>query len=188
MNIQLQILLRGSAPDSSLLQTWEDGIENMWSKKFDVADRSFRYHINFDVSFTTEASGSIDQSVLVIDGQGSGNMFNWYTISDQGAEYNGQAAAHEFGHMLGLYDEYTSGMLDPSDFIDTTSIMGSLDGITYTRHYQAFLDWLQPAANGRKLSLTAYDPDWVNPTIPEPASAAIMTLGGLLFALKRRKR
>ena len=48
--------------------------------------------------------------------------------------------------------------------------------------------------------LRSYDRDYVNPDgeypnigfrvaeIPEPASATIMTLGGLLFALKRRKR
>jgi hypothetical protein len=185
MNVQLRILLYGYAPGSALMQTWEDGIESMWSRKFDIADGDFHYHVNFDTVFYTSPSSNIHHTIEVIQGQGSGDMLHWYTISAWGSQYNGAYAAHEAGHMFSLYDEYIGGAVDPlNPIIDNSSIMGSLDGIAYERHYQPFLDWLQPAASGRQLYLVEYDPFWINPEIPEPATFFIVGLGGLILLRK----
>jgi hypothetical protein len=73
--------------------------------------------------------------------------------------------------MMGLYDEYPGGKLDPSvgdpyflgtdatcgspctfETYQTTSIMGSLDGEPKERHYEHFLDWLSGKI-GRQLVL-----------------------------------
>jgi hypothetical protein len=173
MNIKLCLWVRGN-PDPSLMQMWEDSIENMWDKKFDIVDRSFRYHINFDVVLLSQPTGSFHNFVFW-DSQDSGNY-----------------AAHEVGHMIGLYDEYSGGAvssLNPT--IDITSIMGSPDGISggvaCARDYQAFVDWVQPAANWRRLSLDDYNPSWVNPPIPEPATLLLLGLG-VIFQLKAARR
>jgi len=165
MNIELRLYHRNFGPTSDVAQLWEAGIENTWNHKFDIADRSFHYHINFDVVFCSELSSDVHHSL------GSG----WTS------DTSGQAAAHEIGHQIGLYDEYVGGKVDFSNpIIDMNSIMGDLDGAACSRHYQAFLNWVKPAADGRKLSLVEYDPSWVNPTIPEPATLLLLGLGLIL--------
>ena len=96
--------------------------------------------------------------------------------------------------MIGLYDEYTGGLVNPSDPVpnyDIGSIMSSPDGINggvaCLSDYKPFLDWIQPEANERKLSLDVYNPSWVNPTIPEPATLLLLGLG-LIFQLKTTRR
>lgn len=187
LNVQLRILLTGYNPGSALEQIWGNGIESAWDRKFDIVDGSFKYHVNFDTTFLHSLTDTIHHTVTVISGQGSGNMLNWYTTSAWGAEYNGAYVAHEVGHMFSLYDEYSGGAVNPSSpLIDYTSIMGSLAGETYQRHYQPFLSWLQPAAPGRSLYLEDYDPLWINPPIPEPATVLLLTLGGLVLRKHRR--
>jgi hypothetical protein len=173
MNVKLCILAKGN-PDSSLVQMWQDSIENMWDKKFDIVDRSFRYHINFDVVFLSQPTSPF-HDVVYWDSQTSENY-----------------AAHAAGHMIGLYDEYSGGEVSSlAPIIDSGSIMGSPDGISggiaCSRDYQAFLDWVQPMANGRRLSLDAYNPSWVNPAIPEPATLLLLGLG-VIFQLKATRR
>lgn len=162
MNIQLRLYQRDLDP--ALSQFWETGIENTWNHKFDIVDRDFHYHINFDVVFCDVISSSVH------------NQINWIF------GYNSQAAAHEVGHLIGLYDEYSGGLLvDLSNPIfDSTSIMSDLGSTVYDRHYQAFLDWAKPAADGRRLFLVEYDADWVNPEVPEPATIFLLALGVIL--------
>ncbi len=79
-------------------------------------------------------------------------MLNWFTESDWGAEYQDEIAAHEAGHMLGLYDEYDDGALDPDTLlIITNSLMADL-GPTRSWHYEQILEWLE-TGSGRDLSL-----------------------------------
>lgn len=79
-------------------------------------------------------------------------MLNWYTESAWGAEYQDEIAAHEAGHMLGLYDEYEGGALDPDTLFTTTnSLMADL-GPTRRWHYEQILEWLG-TRSGRDLSL-----------------------------------
>jgi hypothetical protein len=187
MNVQLRILLQGYNPGSALEQIWENGIENMWGRKFDIVDGDFRYHVNFDTTFLHSSAGIIHHTVTVTYGQGSGNMLNWYTTSAWGTAYNGAYVAHEVGHMFSLYDEYSGGAVDPSNpIIDYSSIMGDLRGVAYERHYQPFLSWLQPAASGRSLCLDEYDPTWINPPIPEPTTIILLALGGIILRKSRR--
>jgi hypothetical protein len=163
MDIELRLYQRGLDPTSDLAQLWETGIENTWNHKFDIADRNFRYHINFDVVFLNELSSFVHHSI------------SWTS------DTSGQAAAHKAGHLIGLYDEYSGGWVNLSnEIIDMNSIMGDPDGAACSRHYQAFLNWVKPAAEGRKLSLVEYDADWPNPEIPEPATIFLLGLGILL--------
>ena len=115
---------------------WEKGIEEVWSNKFSIATPAGeRYPIMIDVSFK---GPRYHHDVIVRPGGGRSDELNW-NILDTPA-----IAAHEFGHMLGVFDEYRRGAIAPqSGIIDATSIMTSnpIAGKTYARHYKGFLAW-----------------------------------------------
>ncbi|MBA7671764.1 hypothetical protein ES703_79927 [subsurface metagenome] len=185
LDIEIGIGLTGDDPGSDLRLVWENGIEGMWGLQYDIIDDYFHYHVNFDVVFPIDPYVSVHHTVTVIDGQGSGDMLNWYTTSAWGEEYNGVYVAHEVGHMFSLYDEYTGGAQDPSNpIVDYSSIMGDLRGVTKERHYDPFLNWLQAMAPDHELTIGEYDPDWV---IPEPATVLLLGLGSLAL-LRNRSR
>ena len=91
----------------------------------------------------------------------------------------GRVAAHEYGHVVGNYDEYSGGALDPSDpIIDTTGLMGwtGLGTVTYARHYEPVVDWLEGQYTSAVLEVVP---------VPEPATLGLMLLGGLAVLSRR---
>jgi len=56
-----------------------------------------------------------------------------------------ELVSHEFGHMLGMFDEYHKGAQAPQDaIIDPASIMSSNpkgDAAPRLRHYEPFRKW-----------------------------------------------
>jgi M6 family metalloprotease-like protein len=89
----------------------------------------------------------------------------------------GLVAAHEFGHMLGLFDEYTGGATDPAgELIDSTSIMGSTSpgAKPYARHYEGFRSWL-----------AAKDPQEQFTVVPEPQTTLLVMVGILIIGIQR---
>jgi hypothetical protein len=117
---------------------WEEAIEGTWSEKFALSLPSGRQcPIVVDVRFDAL---KCHHDVIVYPSGCSCNQLNWdLTIHPA-------IAAHEFGHMLGAFDEYRGGALSPhSRTIDLTSIMTSrpIGGMTYARHYLHFLRWFE---------------------------------------------
>jgi hypothetical protein len=115
---------------------WEKAIEGTWSHQFAIRTSSGQqYPIIVDAAFK---GPRFHHDVIVRPGGGKSDELNW-NILDSSA-----VVAHEFGHMVGAFDEYKGGALDPrSRMIDATSIMTSnpTAGVTYARHYQEFLAW-----------------------------------------------
>jgi len=117
--------------------TWEEGIERIWSGVFALETESGnRYPVIVDVSFR---GPGFDHQVIVRPGSGRTDELNW-NIQDRP-----ELVAHEFGHMLGLYDEYEGGALAPQHgVIDPESIMASnptRGAVAKARHYELFRQW-----------------------------------------------
>jgi hypothetical protein len=169
MSISLDIDLIGANP-GNLVNVWEQGIEGIWSNRYDISDGIYTYPIVFDVNFV---DGTADQLVTVHSGTGRSNMTNWYPDHPGGWDnsYHDEIAAHEFGHMLGLYDEYAGGAVNPNinPNVFTNSIMADL-GPTQIYHYEQILQLLL-TETGRDLSLA------FSPLPPYPMDAPIPDFG-----------
>ncbi|MDX2441835.1 MAG: hypothetical protein QNK40_14970 [Desulfobacterales bacterium] len=118
---------------------WEKEIEHIWSRKFGIQTQTGQlYPIVVDAAFKGRR---FHHDVIVKPGGGCcTDQLNWHILDTP------MAIAHEFGHMLGNYDEYRRGALDPgTKIIDPTSIMTSKpkNGIAYPRHFQRVLDWFK---------------------------------------------
>lgn len=156
----------------TLKDLWEQGIESMWNGKyFLVKDELYAIPITFDVT----TAGPFNYVVNVVAGPHVSNMTEWDT------EDTGNVAAHEFGHMLGLYDEYPGGATDPGGpIIDPASIMGSTaDGVTpFSRHFEPFRLWLAGHSPEETFRLER---------TPEPAAFVMAAAGLALFAVRRNR-
>ena len=134
--IDLDIKLVGDPVDHSLLNRWEHGIEDIWS-----TDR-FAIPILFNVDWVSE---DYDAVVYVHDrGTGVFNMTNWNTrnANGWGDAYQEEIAAHEAGHMVGLWDEFAGGAVDPATgLINTGGLMQTLNGPTLDPYYADLFGW-----------------------------------------------
>lgn len=147
----------------------ETAIEEKWNNK-----HTFVYdNVSIDAVVDVKSDGPLGelyQRVDVRPDNGRANMLNWFWDQDEGGQ---NVSAHEFGHMLGLYDEYWTGALNKFQFVDYTALMGKTGGdpLMPPRYYQLFEDFV------------------VSLQIPEPA-VTTMIISGMLtgLALLRRKR
>jgi hypothetical protein len=121
---------------------WEEGIERIWSERFALATgEGRRYPILVDVSFQ---GPRFHHDVIIRPGSGRTDEFNWNILDSP------ELVSHEFGHMMGIYDEYEKGALPLHDaVIDAGSIMTSNPGraaVPRARHYEPFRQWFMGKA------------------------------------------
>lgn len=102
---------------STVLKKWESAVETAWSHKFAVVtNRSIKQPIIVNVIFSTH---SPHHTVIIKKKQARVDEYNW------GINTAPNIIAHEFGHMLGAYDEYKKGALSPANLIRSESLMGN---------------------------------------------------------------
>lgn len=192
-NIDVRIRLDGDDPGTELMNIWEQGIESIWSNQYQIAqDNMYFYDVIFDVDFVDTGMHHV---VTVYDGTGNTvNMLNWEMLNPGGwpQDKQDEFAAHEFGHMLGSYDEHPTGAVNPDgSFIDVyDSIMGT--GLTQTvhaRHYQFITDWVSGIQSGDTFSVVSTGLLPPAPSaVPVPPSVFLLGSGlAMLAGIGRRK-
>lgn len=165
---------------NDLMVIWEDGIEDIWNDKyFILKDGQHHISIEIDVVFNESilhgGANVYNHEVEVRPGPERSNEHKWDTAD------TGYVAAHEFGHMLGLFDEYAGGATDPGgEILDATSIMGSTatGAVPYKRHYEDFRAWL--AAKDTTQSFELF-------LIPEPQSTLLVGVGLFILVVAQRR-
>ena len=166
IKIDLDIKLAGDAVEQTLLNRWETGIENIWSTT------KFIVPILFNVDWVSD---DFDQIVTIHKGDTEVfNMSNWNTVDANGwgDSFQEEVAAHEFGHMFGLWDEYEGGAVNPiTNLIGTGGLMETLNGDTLDPYYDNILGWYQ-----KKIT-----------PVPVPASIWLFSSGFVGFLGMRKK-
>jgi hypothetical protein len=104
----------------ALRSTWSKGIKETWSDQRGCGRRGeIACPLTFEVLWVTSDE---HHAVAVHKGPGRSNMYNWHTTD------GGDVAAHEFGHMIGLADEYPDPNCPNRRPVDTGTIMDDLGG------------------------------------------------------------
>jgi len=132
-------------------EAWRRYIDRFWGSfyRLRLSDGP-AVAIRFDVRFAAVAE---DNEVTVWPKERPEQSVSWSVRSPP------LYIAHEFGHLLGLYDEYPGGAVDPAtSLIDATSIMGAYPGPNarpYPRHYEAIRRWAEDHIGAGPVKLEA---------------------------------
>ena len=157
----VRIKLTGEPTTEPQRSSWRAGIQNRWNGHFHADNGRRRLTILFDPQFTSDKA---DHTVKIHPGpKGREDQANWYAGPRVGDTTSGDTAAHEFGHMIGLEDEYRLTLLDfmrvvgrgptPAEIanpggpyagysVTLPALMRTGGGDVQGRHLRPFLAWL----------------------------------------------
>ncbi len=160
LRVKVRIGFTGVEAQPAHLAIWTNGIDAKWNNNFRVTNDQRELPIVFEPVW-----GSSDEHheiQLHLPPVVREDAANWYAgpgvITATGATQDttdANTAAHEFGHLVGLADEYNLTAADyekftgaaptgamPADGYDTTSVMAVISGPAEGRHMAPFIAWL----------------------------------------------
>ena len=123
------------------LNNWLNNINSVWHDKFTLKRKTCNTANCCEWKIKVKAAWSntpADKTIYAIWAQEweRSNAKDWYLTENRVS-----VAAHEAGHLLGAYDEYTGGAVDPvTPQIDANSIMGNNLSIAKARHFNNLRD------------------------------------------------
>jgi peptidoglycan hydrolase-like protein with peptidoglycan-binding domain len=137
--VHVRIQLVGNVPQG-VRQQWYDGIRAKWSQRFKFTNGKRSIQLSFVPLFTSQNPHHVINVVNKPGTTGDWNM-GTFDAGDGEGDTQGDAAAHEFGHMIGNKDEY--------NIPDGAGGSKTLDGVmaipsqeAKERHFTQFRDWL----------------------------------------------
>jgi hypothetical protein len=160
LRVKVRVKFTGEKPTAAHIAIWENGIAAKWNNAFHV-ENGRRIPIVFEPLWVP--TGAHHEIKLHKPPVVREDAANWYagpnanpgpgTAQDT---TDANTAAHEFGHLIGLADEYNLTAADyqkltgsappagpmPAGGYDTTSVMAVITGPVEGRHMRPFVDWL----------------------------------------------
>ena len=160
-------LLGGAAsPSPRRKRQWRTEIETVWDRKFkihrnqcqrkekcDCASRNgcCSWVVRIRAQYAS-GHGTVNLRKGGNDPNAWGVVGKWWFVQEwweKGVGVPATVRAHEFGHLMGLYDEYPNGACDPLRRI--TNAKGSImnnGSKPHIRHVKAFHKWFEEKAKG----------------------------------------
>lgn len=161
LRIRVRMKLTGESATAAHKKVWTDGIANRWNGKFHF-ENDHRLALVFEPIFTDSNPHhkiELHKPPIVRE-----NSSNWYVGPTANADASkppdtttGDTAAHEFGHLVGLEDEYrltaaefkrlvgrdpTPADLDPQIGYTVPRLMSAGQGDVEARQLTTFVSWL----------------------------------------------
>lgn len=124
--------------DGHVLETLPDGSEVKLDVTLDSAERGVTGE-NWSVNVTKIEDGGFARSSVSPSGKSVNLDSEDITLTTKSGGFQQTGAAHEFGHMIGLPDEYTPGS---PNIADTDSIMHG-GQVVENRHVDDLGDWVR---------------------------------------------
>jgi hypothetical protein len=156
----------GASASGKQKKRWKKEIEAIWDKKFKIhrkdccrgdtcACHSDQGCCSYAIRIFCEWGAGQGKQIELHPGanqaSGWGTPLWWYSHTwwEEAAGVPATVRAHEFGHNIGMWDEYPAGACDPARLYtnETDSIMNAGKKV-FERHFKEYHDWFKAKAGG----------------------------------------
>lgn len=154
----------GASASNKQKNRWKKEIEKIWDKKFKIhrkdccrgdtcdchADQGCcSYAVRIFCEWGTGQGLPVELHKGANKPDGWGTPLWWYSHTwwEEPSGVPATVRAHEFGHQIGMWDEYPAGACDPARLYtnEVSSIMNAGHEV-YERHFKEFHDWFKSKA------------------------------------------
>ncbi len=164
LRVRVRIQFTGNTPGAAHKKVWRDGINSYWNNLFHLENADGKkLAIVFDPLFDAadphhkiEILPPVPDPVTKAPVPGREDAAHWYAGPLATTDTtDGRTAAHEFGHLIGLADEYqltkkdyermvgpAPAAVEPPGGFTSPSLMGKMASGVELRHMDTFVAWL----------------------------------------------